>query len=246
MKKILFITSIVLLLTGCTNNNFEHYSDLALQSNNEGKYEDAIKASDRCIELKDDIDCWIHKANANYHLNECTKALTNIYHAVMLDANHEEANAMMVMLLRDPKCPELNKIIENNDTDIIDEFEGVDWENIANIPTTTETLPETEILMDNPVIDVNPDTKTDTTLVKIGKFYDGQDGFSLSIQSGNSSVCIWTWEAGSGRIPDLIITEANTALEKHTRTTYPEETDNKVTCVDDFGNIYVGDFPDNN
>lgn len=113
MKKLFLITFILLLLSGCGQKSYEYYRDLALQLNIEGSYEEAIEASDKCIEIKDNIDCWTHKANANYHLDNCTKALADIYHAVMLDPNNEGTDALMVMLLRDPKCPELIKMIEN-------------------------------------------------------------------------------------------------------------------------------------
>ena len=97
--------------------------------------------------------------------------------------------------------------------------------------------------IENPTINVENNTKIEATIIKVGTFYDGNDGFSLSIPSGNSSVCIWTYAAGSGHIPNLITTKASTATEKHTIPVYGDEEELKVSCVDDFGNQYVGLFP---
>lgn len=102
---------------------------------------------------------------------------------------------------------------------------------------------ETNKVINDPTITVNNDTKIDATIVNVGKFYDGKNGFSVSIPSGNKSTCIWTYNAGSGKIPNSITTEAITAIEKHTVSVYGDESDLKVTCVDDFGNNYVGIFP---
>ena len=84
--------------------------------------------------------------------------------------------------------------------------------------------------------------------VDVGTFYNGEDGFSLSIPSGNSSTCIWTYEGGSASVPYSITTNANTATEKHiitfasgTRDSYANF---KVSCVDDFGGQYIGIFPE--
>lgn len=96
---------------------------------------------------------------------------------------------------------------------------------------------------DNPTINVKQDVKVGATEIKVGTFYDGKDGFSVSIPSGNKSVCTWTYTAGSGHIPNMTTTNANTATEKHTIYVYGGEEDLKVSCVDDFGNQYVGVFP---
>jgi len=95
----------------------------------------------------------------------------------------------------------------------------------------------------NPTIDIKNDSKIDANILNVSKFYDGSDGFSLSIPSGNKSTCIWTWSAGSGDIPDSKITEVETAKNKHFVNIFLDSYDFKVTCVDDFGNIYVGIFP---
>lgn len=79
-------------------------------------------------------------------------------------------------------------------------------------------------------------------VIKVGNFYDGQNGYSISIPSGNSSICTWTYSAGSAQIPYLKTTEARTANEKHTLSYYGDEEDFKVFCVDDLGNVYQGDF----
>lgn len=77
--------------------------------------------------------------------------------------------------------------------------------------------------------------------VQVTKFYDGRDGYSVSIPGGNSSTCIWTYEGGSAAVPYSETTEARTATEKHT--IHDDGYSNwKVTCVDDFGNNYVGIF----
>lgn len=96
----------------------------------------------------------------------------------------------------------------------------------------------------NPTTDVKADTTVKVTSVPVGTFYDGQDGYSLSIPSGNNSTCIWTYEGGSADIPFSQTTYAQTASEKHTLHYYPGSNYNfKVNCTDDFGNQYVGTFP---
>ena len=96
----------------------------------------------------------------------------------------------------------------------------------------------------NPTVDVKTNTQIKATTVQVGTFYNGKDGYSIAIPSGNNSTCIWNWEGGSGRIPYSTTTQANTATEKHT-VTYDKGSfyNYKVTCIDDFGNQYVGLFP---
>lgn len=103
---------------------------------------------------------------------------------------------------------------------------------------------ETNKVIKDPTITAKNDIKIDATIVDVGRFYNGQNGLSLSIPSGNMSTCIWTYNAGSGRIPNSITTDARTATEKHTISVYGDEEDLKVTCVDDFGNNYIGVFPE--
>lgn len=98
--------------------------------------------------------------------------------------------------------------------------------------------------VDNPTVDIKNNVKIEATSVRVGTFYDGKNGFSVSIPSGNRSTCIWTYSAGSGRIPYSITTEAETATEKHTISVYGGEEDLKLSCVDDFGNQYAGVFPE--
>lgn len=90
----------------------------------------------------------------------------------------------------------------------------------------------------------------ETKIVDVSTFYNGEDGFSLSIPTGNVSTCNWTYEGGSASIPYLINTEANTATEKHIITFPAGSRDSysnfKVVCVDDFGNQYNGSFPEIN
>jgi len=95
----------------------------------------------------------------------------------------------------------------------------------------------------NPVTDIKTGTQIQATIVQVSTFYNGQDGYSLSIPSGNNSTCVWNWEGGSADIPYSKTTYANTATEKHTITTYEGNYNYKVNCFDDFGNQYVGVFP---
>jgi hypothetical protein len=94
----------------------------------------------------------------------------------------------------------------------------------------------------NPTLDVKTDTKVLATTVQVGTFYDGKDGYTLSIPSGNSSICTWNYTGGSAAIPYIETTQARSATEKHTIYSY-DYYDWKVSCVDDFGNQYVGVFP---
>jgi hypothetical protein len=107
----------------------------------------------------------------------------------------------------------------------------------------TEEIDKTKTILD-PTINVAPDNKINATTVPVGTFYDGKNGFSLSIPSGNQSTCIWTYSAGSAQVPYSITTDAKTATEKHTISVYGDEDNLKVTCVDDFGNNYIGSFPE--
>lgn len=92
------------------------------------------------------------------------------------------------------------------------------------------------------------------TTVQVTTFYDGENGYSLSIPSGNNSTCIWNWTGGNAAIPYSETTYANTATEKHTLTFGKAPNgeavsisgvgyDFKVTCLNDFGNQYTGAFP---
>lgn len=94
----------------------------------------------------------------------------------------------------------------------------------------------------NPTIDVKTNTSIKATTIQVGTFYDGKEGYSLSIPSGNSSTCIWTYTGGNAAIPYSETTYARSATEKHTIYSY-DYYDWKVSCVDDFGNQYVGSFP---
>lgn len=90
-------------------------------------------------------------------------------------------------------------------------------------------------------------TKIEVTTLQVTKFYNGEEGYSLSIPEANSSTCIWTWVAGSGSIPDSRTTTVNrNATEKHFvmfGDYIDAQWDYKVSCTDDFGNQYVGRFP---
>ena len=95
----------------------------------------------------------------------------------------------------------------------------------------------------DPTTNVVPNTQVKATTVQVTTFYNGQNGYSLSIPSGNSSTCIWTWVDGSGAIPFSRTTYANSATEKHTIEISDTASDWKVSCTDDFGNQYIGVFP---
>ena len=108
-----------------------------------------------------------------------------------------------------------------------------------NLSKSNESEPEVkerEVVNEQVIID-------NDIMIEVGTFYDGQNGYSISIPSGNESVCIWTYSAGSAQIPYLKTTEARIANEKHTLSYYGDEEDFKVFCVDDFGNQYKGKFP---
>lgn len=74
----------------------------------------------------------------------------------------------------------------------------------------------------------------------VTKFYNGKDGYSLSVPTGNQSKCIWTWESGNASVPNIIGTTANSATEKHTIEWHTDSRNLTVNCVDDFGNLYKG------
>jgi hypothetical protein len=115
------------------------------------------------------------------------------------------------------------------------------------LDTTTESKTtnnkKSSSLSDNPTIDVKTNIQVPATTVKVGTFYNGQDAYSLSIASGNNSICLWNYTGGSGAIPYIETTQAKTATEKHTLLLYGGTYDYKVNCFDDFGNQYVGIFP---
>lgn len=94
----------------------------------------------------------------------------------------------------------------------------------------------------DPTIDVQTDTTVKATTVQVGTFYDGKEGYSVSVPSGNTSTCIWTYTGGNAAIPGSETTNARSATEKHVIYIY-DYYDWKVTCVDDFGNQYKGVFP---
>lgn len=116
-------------------------------------------------------------------------------------------------------------------------FGGQNLDNSASTSSNTSTA-----ISSDPTMGVKTDTQIKATAVQVGTFYDGEDGYSLAIPGGNYSTCIWEYEGGSARIPYLETTEARTATEKHTIHDLGYS-DWAVTCVDDFGNHYVGVFP---
>lgn len=104
----------------------------------------------------------------------------------------------------------------------------------------------------NPIVEVRPDTIINANSIRVGNFYNGEFGYSLSVPSGNNSTCIWNWAGGNARVPYSETTYANTATEKHVlsfgKAPNGDAIENwgydwKVTCLDDFGNQYIGIFP---
>ena len=89
--------------------------------------------------------------------------------------------------------------------------------------------------INTPTVNANENTVPIYTNIA-GSFY-------LTIPRGNKSTCTWTWVAGSGAIPYSQTTYA-LAGQQHTITIPGVEgstvDDFKVTCVDDFGDQYVG------
>jgi hypothetical protein len=76
-------------------------------------------------------------------------------------------------------------------------------------------------------------------------FFDGKEGYSISIPTGNYSVCTWNYSCGSGVIPYIKTTEALTAIAKHTIYRYPGSCyDWEAICIDNFGNHYKINFPE--
>ena len=96
---------------------------------------------------------------------------------------------------------------------------------------------------------VEKETPTPTNTrgsLNVSKFYDGSEGWSVSVPTGNESICTWTYAGGNGAIPYIDTTRANTATEKHVLrfdSGMDFLYDFKVTCTDDFGNEYIGKFP---
>lgn len=83
-----------------------------------------------------------------------------------------------------------------------------------------------------------------TKMLNVGKFYDGEEGYFLSIPGGNESRCIWTYAGGNAGVPYIEVTSAKTATQKHAL--HPPSSFTygfKVICVDDSGNVYNGIFP---
>ncbi len=76
--------------------------------------------------------------------------------------------------------------------------------------------------------------------VEVSTFYDGKDGYSLSVPTGNTSVCTWNYTGGNAAIPGMETTSARNT-QKHIIYKY-DLYDWSVSCVDDFGNHYVGKF----
>lgn len=98
--------------------------------------------------------------------------------------------------------------------------------------------------VNNPTFDVKTDSSVKVSNIYVTTFYDGKEGYSISIPSGNTSTCLWTYTAGTAAAPNLDVTSAKSALEKHTHYFYGEW-DWQVLCADDFGNYYTGTFPKN-
>jgi hypothetical protein len=107
-----------------------------------------------------------------------------------------------------------------------------------NAPTQSNTTYNTPSPIANtPTQSVNTNENTVPIYTNTaGEFY-------LTIPRGNNSTCTWTWVAGSAAIPYSQTTYA-LAGQQHMITIAGVEgstvDDFKVTCVDDFGDQYVG------
>lgn len=109
------------------------------------------------------------------------------------------------------------------------------------------TLDQAQPTKVSEVMNTKSSTTIEVSTIQVSKFYDGRDGYSLSIPSGNTSDCIWTYAGGTGQIPYLETTSAKTSTEKHAIYFDPGTSDLlysfKVTCINDFGDQYKGIFP---
>ncbi len=84
----------------------------------------------------------------------------------------------------------------------------------------------------------------DTKRVPVSTFYDGNDGYSISIKTGNTSTCTWNAADRNSGMPHRETTVVWTIADQHT--VYANDYyDWIVTCVDDLGNHYTGIFPKN-
>lgn len=62
------------------------YEGLARSYNVLKNYDEALTASNKCIELDNkNFDCWVHKGYAAYSQDDCTTAIAALYHASMMD-----------------------------------------------------------------------------------------------------------------------------------------------------------------
>lgn len=84
------------------------------------------------------------------------------------------------------------------------------------------------------------DLKWKEASVEVSTFYDGKNGYSLSVPTGNESICVWNYTGGNAAIPGIETTSARN-VQKHLIYDY-DRYDWKVYCVDDFGNHYSGKF----
>ena len=105
-----------------------------------------------------------------------------------------------------------------------------------NAPAQSNTTPNVSSPITNtPSVTANENTIPIYTNIA-GSFY-------LTVPRGNKSTCTWTWIEGSGAIPYSQTTYA-LAGQQHTITIAGVEgstvDDFKVTCVDDFGDQYIG------
>lgn len=67
------------------------YEGLARSYNVLEKYDEALTASNKCIELDSkNFDCWIHKGYAIYSQGDCTAAIAALYHASMMNNSSAE------------------------------------------------------------------------------------------------------------------------------------------------------------
>ena len=83
------------------------YERLAFIYNYLKEPEKALEASNMCIALEDDFDCWAHKSMAEYSQRDCIAAGASSYHMAtiaLLPEDHEYADKWLQMVLGSASC----------------------------------------------------------------------------------------------------------------------------------------------
>ncbi len=66
--------------------------------------------------------------------------------------------------------------------------------------------------------------------------------YFVDVPTGNGSICVWRYSAGSAAVPYMYTTEANTKSEKHSIKIPGIFEHASVLCVDDWDNNYYSKF----